>query len=362
MRDLAEFGRVVSDLDVRVVSALDEYRDEWDALVDAAPHPTAFLRSWWLEGVAQPGTSYVVVLDGGRLIGGLAVAEDRLLGVSREQLAGRVGLMTFDLDALVHPDLEASRADEVVGVLAAWVSRPGSRFVDLAGLADDARLAAALPARAAVEREDVVSWTNLPATFDEYLAALPKKLRQDIKRGRRRLTDAGVVTRTVTGDVERAIDELRRLHDLRWGVGATVFSQGYAAFARAARLGAMRGEVVFHEAVTGDRVLASLVTFELAGSCLFCQGGRDQDPQFGSTGTFVRAAALERAIDLRLGIVDMGPGHRARKARWVPQSRGVLRARWGCGSVGRVAARSHIVARPVLRRLRGLPNATDDVD
>ena len=352
----------MNDLDVRVVHALDEYRNEWDALVDAAPRPTAFLRSWWLEGVAQPGTSYVVVLDGGRLVGGLALVQDHFLGVPRERLAGRLALTTLDLDALVHRDLDASRVSEVVGLLAAWISRPGSRFIDLAGLSEDARLLDAFPERAVVEREDTISWTDLPATFDEYLAGLPKKLRQDIKRARRRLTEGDVVTRTVTGDVESALGELRRLHELRWGVGSTMFSQGYEAFARAARLGALRGEVVFHEALAGDRVLASLVTFELVGRCLFCQSGRDPDPEFASTGTLVRAAALERAISQGLKIVDMGPGHRARKVRWVPQSRAMLRARWGQGAIGRVAARSHTVVRPVLRRLRGVSSATDEDD
>lgn len=352
----------MSEFEVRVVPALDAYRGEWDALVESATRPTPFLRSWWLEGVEEPGTSYVLVLHGANLVGGIAVVSDRMLGVARERLAGRVGLMTYDLDALVHPDLSGERIDEVVGLIAGWFSRRGSRFVDLAGLADDARLARALPARAMVEREDTVSWAAMPAAFDEFLAALPKNLRQDINRTRRNLGAAGVVTRAVTGDVDQAIGNLRRLHDLRWGAGSTVFSLGYEAFARAARRGAALGEVVFHEAVAGDRVLASLVTFELGSRCSFCQTGRDRDPDYSSTGTLVRAAALERACSLGFDVIDLGPGHRARKKRWAPQSRGVLRARWGRGSIGRVTARTHIAARPLVRRLRRIQPTTDDGD
>jgi CelD/BcsL family acetyltransferase involved in cellulose biosynthesis len=352
----------VSDLDLRVVDALDAYAGEWDALVDAAPRPSPFLRSWWLEGVAQPGASYVLALDGAQLVGGLAVVEDRLLGVARARLAGRVALMTYDLDALVHPELDAARADEVVARLAGWISRPGSRFIDIAGLAEDARLTGVLPRRAMVEREDTASWTPIPATFDEYLADLPKNLRQDINRSRRNLAAAGVVTRAVgTDGIDRAISDLRRLHDLRWGAGTTVFSQGYDAFARAARLGVTRGEAVFYEAVIDDRVLASLATFELAGRSWFCQTGRDRDPDFASTGTLVRAAAIERACTRGLDIVDIGPGHRSRKERWARESQAVLRARWGQGIVGRATARSHIAARPVLRRLRGVPKASDEI-
>ncbi|MFC6345434.1 hypothetical protein ACFP8W_25845, partial [Nocardioides hankookensis] len=62
-------------LRVETRQRLDGRRAAWDGLVADQPVPSPFLRSWWLEGVAPTDTTFVLVLDGERLVGGLALQE-----------------------------------------------------------------------------------------------------------------------------------------------------------------------------------------------------------------------------------------------------------------------------------------------
>jgi hypothetical protein len=47
---------------VSAVASLGSRANEWDALVSASPHPSPFLRSWWLDAMAGPNTQFVLVV------------------------------------------------------------------------------------------------------------------------------------------------------------------------------------------------------------------------------------------------------------------------------------------------------------
>lgn len=111
-----------------VRASLGELGVAWDALVDASPLPSPFLRSWWLEAGAGPEPRFVLVMDGDALVGGLALEEDRVLGVPRLREMGPL-LGADHLDLVAAP----GRADQVVGALADWFASRRPLLVDLVG-------------------------------------------------------------------------------------------------------------------------------------------------------------------------------------------------------------------------------------
>jgi len=86
--------------DVVVTRTLGVWRDSWDALVECAPVPSPFLRSWWLEGVGGANVRFVLVVDDGLLIGGLALERRRCMGLSQYRFASSGVLCPDHLDLL----------------------------------------------------------------------------------------------------------------------------------------------------------------------------------------------------------------------------------------------------------------------
>lgn len=316
---------------IMVRRQLGAFAPAWDALVALAPLPSPFLRSWWVEHASRGLPLYLLVVDGHQLLGGLALAEDRVLGVQRLRFLGAGPLCPDHLDLVARADREA----EVVAVLGAWLRRPGGRLLDLEGLVHGSRLRSALPRPAREGRPEVAPYTLLPSAADDYLARLPSKARNTLKRTRRRLEAAGARYRVVEpGETDRALRDLRRLHGERWEARSG-FLADFRAFAAAVRCGAERGEAVFHELVAGDEVIACEVTFEVAGRASFYQGGRSMAGQWRGAGTVLRAAVIARACELGLTEYDLLRGDEPYKRDWADSSRPLLHLRAASGLSGR---------------------------
>jgi CelD/BcsL family acetyltransferase involved in cellulose biosynthesis len=337
-------------VNTEVRPALGEFAPEWDALVDRSARPSPFMRSWWLEAVtADARPSFLLLVEGGQLVGGLAVVTDRSRVVVRHRLPGEGALAPHDLDLVAAPGY----GGEVAAAVWRWLTRPGGRIVDFRGVAPDALLGEALPAGGRAGRVDGAPWIDVPPTFEEYLACRAKKLRQEIRRVERRFSELGVRYREVaTADTDRAVETLERLHRARWRK-ASVFVRRFEAFAAAARIGARRGEVAFHELLAGDAVIATLVTLELAGTCFFYQTGRDPAPRWSNCGTMLKAKAIERSCRLGHHRIDLCMGDVDYKRRWADGFQPVTRIRWARGPVARtVLAELELaerLARPVVR-------------
>ena len=168
------------------VPHLDGWAAQWDQLVDSSPLPSPFLRSWWLTGAGGPGRHFLLVVDGARLLGGLALEKRHpMLSV---RMMGDGSLCPDHLDLLAAPGHEAA----VVSLLRDWLCRPGERLLDLKGIRAGSRLIEALPGRVRREPMAVAPFTPLPDSPEAYRAtpalAVPQEppcLRQ-APRGRRR--------------------------------------------------------------------------------------------------------------------------------------------------------------------------------
>jgi CelD/BcsL family acetyltransferase involved in cellulose biosynthesis len=335
-------------VDVVVRTRLGPLAERWDALVEHLPLPSPFLRSWWLEHTAGRRPCFVLVVEDGALLGGLALEEGRWLGVPCLRVMGAGALCPDHLDAVALPGREA----DVLAALAGWLRRPGSRLVDLEGVAAGARVAAVLPGRVRREVVAMAHWTPLPDDPDAWLRDRSRNLRANLRKARGRLGREAVAYRAARGAaVEPALASLRRLHAERWG-GRSRFLAGYERFAAAARAGAARGEFVVHELAAGGTVIAAVGSFEVAGRVSLYQGGRLPARRWRDASTVLLATLIEDACRRGLGEADLLRGDEQYKRRLAPATRELVRLRAAHGPAGRLALVALVLATRS-RRLAG---------
>jgi CelD/BcsL family acetyltransferase involved in cellulose biosynthesis len=340
---------------------LGSHQAAWDALVERLPLPSPFLRSWWLEHTAGPNPRFLLVLDGGTLLGGLALEEERWLGLPRLRVMGAGALCPDHHDIVALP----GRDEEVLSTLAAWLRRPGSRLLDLEGVATGARLAAALPGRVRREVVDVAPWTPLSADPGDWLRARSRNFRSNLRKAVNRFGNQGATYRVARGDqVEAALADLRHLHAARWDARSR-FLAVYDRFAAAAREGAARGEVAVHELVADGTVVAAMGCFEVARRVSFYQSGWLPEHRWRNASTLLLARMVEDACRRGFTEIDLLRGNEPYKYAFASGRRELLRLRASHGAAGRaalaaltLASRSRRLVGRALAARRGAATAT----
>jgi CelD/BcsL family acetyltransferase involved in cellulose biosynthesis len=187
---------------------IDSILPEWEALFEADPAATPFsspqwARAWWPHWAGSAVPWLVLVREGGR-VAGLAPLVLRRRGPFRVLAPlGRDPSNYWDVLAL--PDRREGVAVAVAGALAERVGDWDA--IALGGVPAGAAIGPALEgAGLRVNRRDPVPHPGieLPASFEDYLAALPAKRRKDLRRHLRRLDEGEVARRELTGDGEIA--------------------------------------------------------------------------------------------------------------------------------------------------------------
>ena len=312
------------------VPQLNEWAVQWDHLVDSSPLPSPFLRSWWLTGAGGPGHHFLLVTDGGDLLGGLAVEERHPLPSVR--MMGDGSLCPDHLDLLAAPGHEAT----VVSLVRDWLCRPGGRLLDLKGIRAGSRLIEALPGRVRCRPMAVAPFTSLPDSPEAYRATLPSQFRKNLRVGARRLAAEGVTHRTIRGRaVLQRLDILRELHQSQWG-SRSGFLPVFDRFAAGCAGGCAVDEVVVHELGNDNLVVATVTAFEVAGRVSLYQSARLTDRRWRDATTVLLAAIIDDACARGLSEVDFLRGDEPYKGRFAPNRREMLRLVAGKGVVGRV--------------------------
>jgi CelD/BcsL family acetyltransferase involved in cellulose biosynthesis len=346
-------GATDGPADVLVTERLAEYSAAWDRLVDIAPLPSPFLRSWWLEEMARGRAArYVLVTRDGELIGGLALEERRRFGlpVLRELGAGPLCPDHIDLVAA------EGQGEVVATALRAWLHRRGPRLIDLTGVVEGHRLGSALGTGVSVTEEEAAPWVPLPAGFDQFQDSLPRSLRTSIRRSTAKLGRQGHVDfRVVPGDrFEDSLTRLRVLHAGQFGPDSGLIVE-FERFASAARAGAAVGECQLFELWVGDEVAAVDVVFTVGRRMSYYQGGRSLDDRFGGAGTVLMSGGFSWACEHGFQEVDFLRGTEPYKMQWADRRRRLQRLRVGVGVAGRatlgaVTLRESAATRAVGRR------------
>ncbi len=312
---------------------LDGWVSRWDRLVDLSPLPSPFLRSWWLTGTGGPRGRFLLVVDGERLLGGLALEDGRRLGLPYLRMMGSGRLCPDHLDLLAAP----SHEDSAIDVLKSWLCRPGGRLFDLKGVRAGSRLIEALPRPVRCEPFAMAPWTPLPDDPDTYLAGLPSQFRRQVRRASTRLAAAGATHRIRRGaPAVRSLDTLRGLHRAQWG-DRSGFLPDFDRFAAGCRLGAEADEVAVHELATDDTVIATIVGFEVAGRVSLYQSARVTDAGWREAAAVLLTAVITDACDRGFTEVDFLRGEEPYKRRFAPNRRELSRLVAGQGGTGRTA-------------------------
>jgi CelD/BcsL family acetyltransferase involved in cellulose biosynthesis len=316
-----------------VCSDLDGWASQWDQLVEQSPLPSPFLRSWWLNGTGGARACFLLVVDDDRLLGGVALQEERWLGLPRFRMLGAGPLCPDHLDLLAVQGEE----DVAIRVVGEWLRRPGARLFDLEGIRADSRLNTALPGHVRRELLTVAPWVALPAEFEDYRAARPANFRRNLRKASTRLTAEGATCRIRRGEsAAPALGVLRQLHRAQWG-DRSRFLPSFERFAAACRLGADADEVAFHELTMGETIIAIFVTFEVAGRVSLYQSARLTDNKWRDASTVLLAAVIADACNRGLGEVDFLRGDEDYKSSYAPQQRELFRLHAANGRSGRVA-------------------------
>jgi len=332
------------------VPRLNGWAAQWDQLVDSSPLPSPFLRSWWLTGTGGPGGHFLLVVDGARLLGGLALEKRRpMLSV---RMMGDGPLCPDHLDLLAAPGHEAA----VVSVLRDWLCRPGDRLLDLKGIRAGSRLIEALPGRVHREPITVAPFTPLPDNPEAYRATLSSQFRKNLRVSAKRLAAEGVTHQTIRGRaVLPRLDILRQLHTSLWGSRSRflpVFNRFAAGFAG----GCTADEAVIHELGNDDLVVATVTAFEVAGRMSLYQSARLTDRRWRDATIVLLAAIIDDACARGFSEVDFLRGDEPYKGRFTADRREVLRLVAGKGAVGRIggvtSAATSQVTQTAIRRIR----------
>lgn len=317
----------IQQLRVEPAPTLGQRRQEWDALVEAMPVPSPFLRSWWLDSVNDRYTTFLLVIDEEDvLVGGLPVHVRRILGVSLVRLAG-TGPLTPD-----HLDLVAAdgRADEVGRVLDQWRVDLGNVLLDLDGLVENSTLSARWGPAAPL---DVAPYRTL-TTHADYITGLSKSQRYSLRRAEKKLFGRGLGHRTVTTEeVPAALDAFRALQQSRPGREHLVSSLDRLNPRLVA--GQALGEVRVDELASVDRTVAVMISFVVADRISLYQVARSTAREDDGAGNVLMHAVFQHASTTGWREIDMLRGAEEYKFKFVDQTRQLWRVRRAYGSRAR---------------------------
>ena len=322
-----------SPLRLEIRYQLGALESAWDALVDQQNLSSPFLASWWINNAAEGTPALLCCFAGSELVGGAAFQIDTVgpkpLAVERVRCVGQGTLAPDHLDLIAQPD----HATEVLDLVLGWLQRPGSRVVDLDGLAATGALAQSLSSHEIARM--AAPWTKLPADSAEYLAARAGQVRSTISRTRKRFVREGVYLRRVpTDDMPSALDRLAELHDSRWSEESS-FLDGWKRFRAAAVAGAASESVIIHELVSAEGdVIATELDLLCGNSLAFYQAGRRTEREWRGSGSVLRADILQWACSQGFAEYDLLRGDESYKADWSDTKRQVVRCRMGVGPRG----------------------------
>jgi hypothetical protein len=166
---------------------------DWTALAEEDPdgtlfHTPRFLKLYW-EEFGAGALDIAFVRDGDEPVAAAAfeVRDGTLVWLGGFEVTDYMG-------PVGAPGARDRAAKELLGAV---VARDGWERADLAGLPEEGSWLPALRSAAQdsglgveVAEDSVAPLVSLPGTFDEYLAALPGKLRHELRRKDRRLEEA----------------------------------------------------------------------------------------------------------------------------------------------------------------------------
>jgi CelD/BcsL family acetyltransferase involved in cellulose biosynthesis len=305
---------------------------DWIALAEKDPegtlfHTPRFLKLYWEEfGVGTLDVGFV--RDGNEPVAAAAfeIRDGTLTWLGGFDVTDYMGPVS-------PPEVRDRAAKELLGAVAA---RDDWDRADLAGLLEEGSWLPALRSAAedsglAVElgEDSVAPLLSLPSTFDEYLAALPGKLRHEIRRKERRLEEAFPDARIVDATPEtvaRDLDRFVEMHRRSTGAKGRFMVPGMELFFR--RLAdELLEDGTFRLTIleAGDRCLAGTVGFRHRDRFLLYNSAYDHELSRVSPGMVLVSRMIRSVLEEGCRELDLLKGDLPYKYRFGARPRRVVR-------------------------------------
>lgn len=348
-------------------------RQKWNALVEATPNRSIFLRHEWFEAAwawrrEQAALAILCVWRGSELIGIAPLIASQT----------KVGLLTLRrLELLSVPDTQAAdliaAAPEMRAVmqamLAALIARPGWDVLQLTHLAVDS---AAVQAFAHTASAHGLKWLQsafgenplieLGPDWQTFYAERGRRLKKSNNLTANRLKKAGEVRidwlrgRADSATLSAWQEDIIRVSAASWKetTGLTLDNPGPQAFMR--RLlahAAENGWLSLWRLTLDGKTVATECQIEYAGDIFALRADYDQAHRELSVGSYLNWKLLEQMFATDLKRYFLGPGGNAYKLRWTERALPLTQAAVFNRSLrGKLAALIEISLRPRARALR----------
>ena len=311
--------------------AVEPHVAAWDELARARQLPycaPGWLLPWWNHMAPPDGVLRIVaVLDGASLAGIVPLyASPWRLGLARYALLG-----TEDLTARVEPLARPGREQEVAAAAARALAsaRPVPALLRLEGIPAGSPwpdlLGGAWPGRGRpfVHRDSSAPAPIVPlsGSFEDWMAAKSGNFRQQMRRSRRKLEQAGATFRTAgtAEEVERALPEFERLHRARWDPrgGSGALRPGLLDMLAEAGERLVPGERFELNLIEVDgRMIGAHIFVAAGGETSYWLGGFDDDYGAQRPSMLALLDELERCFARGDDRFDLGPGGQDYKYRF----------------------------------------------
>jgi CelD/BcsL family acetyltransferase involved in cellulose biosynthesis len=290
----------------------ERVRAEWAGLLAQTPKPVPFVTpAWqrvWLDHFQGDRELRVYTArDGERLVG----VAPMLLAEGRAELVGHYSICDY-MDVAVTPGFESTFFPSLVQRLA----DDAVTHVEMRGLRETSKSLDAVCACAAgcgfeVQREEeaLSPAVDLPGTWDDYLAALSKKDRHELRRKLRRVESAGGVSLRVVTQADEAstmLDTLFHLMRISSHHKEEFLDRpGMEAFFRE-MMSTMAAEDMlrFYFLEFDGQPVASVLNFDLGGTLYMYNSGYDPAYAHYAVGLMSKTLLIRDAIENGRTCVD----------------------------------------------------------
>jgi len=328
---------------VRSQQEFDALEPAWADLLASSAIPSVFLSwSWvkcWLDEYGSQNETFVLTAHSsdGELCGiaPLAVSRDNSWHrLRRMTIIGQQPTYGEYLDVISRRGEEAAVAAAFVDQLCRQVSGSWDVLVIQRMLAQSASLShlkAAFSAQGAICRVEATApspTTRLPTDFDELLASCSSNFRQQLRNATnriKRLGDVQVLVAPKDVPVDRAFEEMLRLHHLRWDASGAFSTEDRVRFHRDLSHRLAKNDELFLALLTIDhQTVAARYDFVFADKMWCVQGGWDPQYQSVRPGTLMTGEAIRWAIEHGLTEYDFLAGVHDYKLRWANDQRDLV--------------------------------------
>ena len=343
----------MSSIETRMTDA-SEVRAEWDELarrVQASPfmHPGWLLA--WQEAFGTTPLRVVAAFEDGRLRGVLPVH------VKRGFMASPTNWHTPDFSVVAEtPETYEALVGAALGAGRPWQLELS--FVDHETRDRVTTVAQRLGHRTTwrvLERSPHIPLAH--SSFDEYVAALPKHTRSEIRRRRRKLETLGQVSVEVHQNAdEAAFAAFLEVENSGWkaqqGTSVAQDAQAAAFYPMVARWAAEEGWLRLALLRVGDQVIAGDLSVQAEGVHYLLKTGFDEKFRSFGPGKILRLDMIERAFADGLTSYEFLGDEDEWKKEWTSQVQQRLRVQvFGHGPAGQLVRAGQLYARPAAKRL-----------